>query len=123
MSADSAIILPSFLRRIMRAYALKAEIRQLGCDLHRIGRSRNWRLIGTTEQFYEIIHIIETSDEQSWLWLAKKLRQETQKLTHDHLLNIAKKNDGITINELIAKTDCTVAEARKVIDELEWMDD
>ncbi|GHG02620.1 ribosome recycling factor family protein [Thalassotalea marina] len=119
----TTIILPSFLRRVLRAYALKAEIRQAGCELQRIGRSRNWRLIGNTEQFYQIIEFIDNANEDSWLWLSKKLKQESEKLSHDHLLFIAKKNSGITINELMAKTDCTVAEARRVIDELEWLDE
>lgn len=120
---STTIVLPSFLRRILRAYALKSEIRRIGCELHRIGRSRNWRMVGTTEQFYLVIEYIETANEDSWLWLAKKLRQESEKLSHEHLIFIAKKNSGITINELMAKTDCTVAEARRVIDELEWLDD
>lgn len=119
----TTIVLPSFLRRVLRAYALKAEIRRVGCELQRIGRSRNWRLEGTTEQFYQIVEFIEEAHEDSWLWLAKKLKQESEKLSHDHLLFIAKKNSGITVNELMAKTDCTVAEARKVIDELEWLED
>ncbi len=117
------IILPSFLRRVLRAYALKAQIRSFGCELSRIGRSRNWQISASPEQINEVILFIEQSDEDSWQWLAKKLKQDNQKLSHQHLLNIAKKNSGITINELIAKTDCTVLEARQVIDELEWLED
>ncbi len=117
------IILPSFLRRVLKAYALKGQIRALGCELSRIGRSRNWHLTASPEQINSVIALIEAANEDSWLWVAKKLRQDNQKLSHQHLLNIAKKNSGITINELIAKTDCTVVEARKVIDELEWIDE
>lgn len=123
MAKETTILLPSFLRRVMRAYALKAEIRALGCELQRAGRSRNWRLSGNAEQINNVCLMIEQSGEDSWLWLAKKLRRETEKLSHNMLLTIAKKNTGITVNELIAKTDCTVLEARKVIDELEWLDD
>ncbi|GLX79997.1 ribosome recycling factor Rrf [Thalassotalea insulae] len=123
MLKQLTIILPSFLRRVLRAYALKAEIRALGCELSRVGRSRNWQLTASPEQINEVILLIEQSNEDSWQWVAKKLSQDNQKLSHQHLLNIAKKNNGITINELIAKTDCTVLEARKVIDELEWLED
>lgn len=107
----------------MKAYALKAEIRSVGCELNRIGRSRNWQLIGSPEQVNDVINLINQSDQDSWLWVAKKLQQENQQLEHKHLIYIAKKNVNITINELMAKTDCTVAQARKVIDELEWLDD
>jgi len=117
------IILPSFLRRIMRAYALKAQLRALGCELSRVGRSRNWKITARPEVLNEAANLIEQSSEPSWLWLASKLKQENEKLSHQHLLNIAMKNDGITVSELMSKTDCTIAEARKVIDELEWLDD
>ena len=38
------------------------------------------------------------------------------------LLAIAQKKPGITISELMQRTDCTIAEARKVIDILEFGD-
>ena len=76
----------------------------------------------TSDQLVEIIDAIEAADEESWLWLAKNLKQKREHFTYEALLTIAKKNDGITVNELVAKTDCTVAEARKVLDDLEWSD-
>jgi len=114
------ITLPSFLRRVMKAYAIKANIRIVGCELSRIGRSRNWQLTATPEQILAIINMIEESNEDSWLWVAKKLKQDGQHFSHSLLVNLAKRNVGITINELMAKTDCTIAEARIVIDEIEW---
>ncbi len=33
------------------------------------------------------------------------------------------KTNRITVNELMAKTDCTISQARKVIDEIEFSDD
>ena len=116
------ITLPSFLRRVLKAYALKAEIREIGAELNRIGRSRNWQLKASFEQIDAIIAMVENSDENSWLWVAKLLRQQYQTFTHDMLINIAKKNTGISVNQLMAKTDCTIAQARKVIDELEWQE-
>jgi len=107
----------------MKAYAIKANIREIGCDLSRIGRSRNWQLTATPEQILAIIDMIEESNEDSWLWLAKKLKKDGQHFSHCLLVDIAKKNTGITVNELMAKTDCTVAAARTVIDEIEWADE
>ncbi|WP_448246568.1 ribosome recycling factor family protein [Thalassotalea agariperforans] len=117
------IILPSFLRRVMKAYALKAKIRELGGELNRIGRSRNWQLKANREQLEDIINTIESNQETSWQWVAKKLREHVTYTTFESLLQIAKNKPGITVNELMAKTDCTISQARKVIDEIEFSDD
>ena len=122
MSKQVIITLPSFLRRILKAYALKAEIRALGCQLHRIGRSRNWQLKAQHQQLVAIVTAIESANEPSWLWLAKLLRQHYETITHEELVHIARKNINISINELISKTDCTLVQARKVIDEIEDLD-
>lgn len=122
MNPIATITLPSFLRRSLQAYLLKAKIRALGGKLTRIGRSRNWQLVANAEQINDIVLFIEQSEQESWLWLAKHLRQQNQQLCYQSLLNIAKKNAGISVNELMAKTDCTIAEARKVLDDLEWLD-
>ncbi|GHE85493.1 hypothetical protein GCM10011501_13180 [Thalassotalea profundi] len=120
MAKVEQIILPSFLRRVLKAYALKAQIRSQGCELNRIGRSRNWRLKATPEQISSVIHLIEEANEDSWLWLAKHLTSYRQALTHQTLFEMAKKRNLTTVNELMALTDCTVAQARKVLDEIEW---
>ncbi len=119
MEIINTITLPSFLRRAMKAYALKAKIREVGCELNRIGRSRNWQLKANITQIQAIVSFIEQEDESSWLWLAKLLRREYQHVNHDALLILAKQQRVITIASLMAQTDCTIAQARKVIDELE----
>lgn len=106
----------------MKAYALKAQIRSIGCELTRIGHSRNWKLVADREQVYQLITFIEQSDEPSWLWLAKFLGKQQQEITLDELKAIALQNSGITVNQLMARTDCTVAQARKVIDDIEFID-
>lgn len=116
------ITLPSFLRRVLKAYALKALIREQGCELNRIGRSRNWQLKATFEQLEAIIHVIEESTEPSWQWLATHLSKQRKNLGFDTLMSIAKKKPSITISELMHRTDCTIAEARRVIDIIEFGD-
>lgn len=106
----------------MKAYALKAHIRELGCELHRIGRSRNWQIKANFEQLQAIIAFIDISNEPSWLWLIKLLRSKYQHLSHEELLRIASRLEEVTVSALIAKTDCTIAQARQVIDELEGLD-
>jgi len=119
---NNSITLSSFLRRTMKAYALKAHIREQGCELKRIGRSRHWLLTANFEQLQAIIIFIEASNEPSWSWLTKLLKSEYQHMSHDELVRIASKIDNITISALIARTDCTIAQARKIIDELEGLE-
>ncbi|MEH6597092.1 MAG: ribosome recycling factor family protein [Colwellia polaris] len=114
------ITLPSFLRRVLKAYALKSLIRAQGCELNRIGRSRNWQLKATFEQLENITSLIEQSEESSWQWVAVHISKQSKNLGFDMLLAIAKKNSGITVSELMQRTDCTIAEARRVIDVLEF---
>ena len=114
------ITLPSFLRRVLKAYALKALIREQGCELNRIGRSRNWQLKASFEQLEATISAIEKSTEPSWQWLVTHLSKQGKDLAFDVLLSIAKKKPEITISELMLRTDCTIAEARRVIDSLEF---
>jgi len=116
------ITLSSFLRRVLKAYALKTLIRQQGCELNRIGRSRNWQIKATFEQLEATISLIESSEEPSWQWLAVHLSKQRKHLGFDMLISIAQKKPGITISELMLRTDCTIAEARKVIDEIEFGD-
>ena len=122
MEKVNSITLNSFLRRTLKAYALKAYIRQQGCELKRIGRSRHWLLTANFEQLQAIITFIEHSNEPSWAWLTKLLRNEYQHLNHYELLNIASRIQGVTVNTLIGRTDCTITQARQVIDELEGLD-
>lgn len=119
---QKTITLPSFLRRTLKAYALKAHIRASGANLARIGRSRNWQLKANFEQIQVIIDFIESNSEPSWLWLATLLKEQYQQLSHDSLLMLATRQNIVTVTSLMAKTDCTIAQARKVIDELEDLD-
>lgn len=119
---NKAITLPSFLRRVMKAYLLKTEIRRVGATLQRIGRSRNWQLKASFAQIEDIIKFIEKSDEQSWQWLAKHLAKQHQDISYDMLKSIALDNEGISIQQLVTRTNCTLLQARKVIDEIEWDD-
>ena len=122
MEVIHTINLPAFVRRTMKAYALKAHIRQLDCDLSRIGRSRNWQIKANFSQIQALVKLIEQEQEESWLWLGKLLKREYQHLNHDNLLALAIRLDNLTVTALIALTDCTLAQARKVLDELEDLD-
>lgn len=120
LSAVRHILLPSFLRRALKAFELKALVRSSGCELTRIGRSRNWRLSATREQITCIIELIRDSEEQTWQWLVKLLEQQRGSLTQQELLNLVKRNPHITVTELVHMASCTLAEARQAIDNYEF---
>jgi len=118
----NTIPLPSFLRRCQKSHALKAYIKQLGCELSRKGRSRNWQLKVNFSQRQAIVNFIENEGEDSWLWLAKLLNKQVQHLNHENLLVLAESMSNVTISALMTQTDCTLTQARKILDELEGLD-
>jgi hypothetical protein len=120
---QQTIILPSLLRRTLKAYALKALIRSTGAQLYRIGRSRNWQLISNQKQLQQIIQLIEIHDEISWQWLVPLLRKYKAQFSHQELVNLIKLKPSITLNELLLKTDCTLSQARLALDEVEGFSD
>ncbi|WP_394176677.1 ribosome recycling factor family protein [Thalassotalea litorea] len=117
------ILLPSFLRRVMRAYEIKAIIRESGAELSRIGRSRNWRLSANREQLTNLIHELEQTDEPSWRWVLTKIKESRGQLTEKELVNLVARNPGISVKELVILANCTIAEARSAIDTYEWQDE
>lgn len=120
MQSTRTITLPSFLRKSLNAYALKALIRHSGAQLVRVGRSRHWKLTANNHQILQIVEKINHSSQPSWQWLATRLREHQQQLSYQELLTIAGHKPGITVQELLTMTDCSIALARKVIDDLEW---
>ncbi|NMP14923.1 hypothetical protein HII16_01045 [Thalassotalea sp. Y01] len=106
----------------MRAFELKALIRDSGSELSRIGRSRNWRLSASREQLFNVIESIRRVDEPSWQWVITLLEKKLGDFTQDDIINLVKRNPGITVNELVILANCTIIEARKAIDAYEWMD-
>lgn len=107
----------------MRAFELKALVRTSGCELTRIGRSRNWRLTADREQMTEIIELVRNSEEETWQWLVKLIEKERGSFTHAEILNLVERNPGISVTELVILANCTLAEARTAIDEYEWAEE
>ena len=107
--------------RTVETFALKALIRDTGAVLTRKGRSSDWLLFADKEQMRQIVSDIEQSEQQSWQWLAKLIREKHSQYSFDELRNLVSRNPNITVNQLVAMTDCTLADARRVIDdEMDW---
>lgn len=120
MCGKVEIILNSFIRKTANAAALKQLIVSTGATLSRKGRSRHWVLLADAQQILVIIDLIHQSGEQAWFWLPKKLLAYKPHLTYNELLNLARLDSDMTVKKLMSATDCTLLEARAVIDQLEW---
>jgi hypothetical protein len=116
------ITLPSFVRRSNKSALLKNKISLSGAKLSRLGRSRNWQLQASFEQLHIITEYIEQQQERSWLWIIDLLKNRYHNLSHNELLDIAASMKSLTISNLIATTDCTLAQARRIMDDLEIVD-
>ncbi|WP_063374222.1 ribosome recycling factor family protein [Pseudoalteromonas luteoviolacea] len=114
------IQLNSFVRRVEKKDELKALIKSSGAKLNRKGRSRHWRLQGNWQQFEIIIQHAHIKEEPSWQWVIEKLNGYKPKPQMDELVSIVKRNPAITLQKLIAQTDCTLIEARKAFDIAAW---
>ena len=115
-----SVNLNSFVRRTDNNSQLKNLLRSHGGQLKRVGRSRNWQMTVPLNGLLALIRVIESSGESSWLWVGKLLEQRKPKLSSDQLSQIAREHSNISVAQLVSLTDCTMGEARRAIDTLEW---
>jgi len=120
MSDKTRIALNNFVRRTDHTSKLKELISGTGAMLSRKGRSRNWVLTISSQQAIALRKAIEEAGQTTWLWLANLLTKEQKPLSEAEIKTIAMQHWPITVSELMSISDCTLAEARKVIDEVEW---
>lgn len=115
-----SVNLNSLVRRTDNTSQLKNLLRSHGGQLRRVGRSRNWQMTVPLNGLLALIRVIESSGESSWLWVGKLLEQRKPKLSSDQLSQIAREHSNISVAQLVSLTDCTMGEARRAIDILEW---
>jgi len=120
MTERITLTLNSLVRRTEKTADLKKLLKSTGASLLRQGRSRNWSLHASHEQLRAIRKALAQQNEESWGWLAKLLADKQPKLNRDEIKALVKKAPNITIKALSVEADCTLKEAREIIDELEW---
>jgi len=120
MTDQLKIPLNSFVRRTDDTNRLKAIILETGAALTRTGRSRNWQLSLTTMQAIALRRAIESANQNSWLWIANAIQDHSPILDTKALEGLAKQHWPLSVSALVALTDCTNAQARRVIDKIEW---
>jgi hypothetical protein len=120
MIERNTITLNSLVRRTENTKVLKGILKSSGASLSRHGRSRNWTLHASHNQLKAIRKELAQQGEESWGWLAKLLADKQPKLARSEIKSLAKSLPNVTIKTLSIEADCTLKEAREIIDELEW---
>ncbi|SFD41137.1 ribosome recycling factor family protein [Pseudoalteromonas denitrificans] len=114
------IPLNSFVRRTKNHKTLKLIIQNSGAVIKRKGRSRNWLLHADWAHICEIINKVQLSEEPSWQWFVNELQKYKPELSINDLVEIITKSPFISVNQLMAQTDCTLAQARQALDIAQW---
>lgn len=117
-SAQPPIVITALAGRTVATYALKELIRATGAVLTRKARSANWLLFADKQQMDQIVEDIEAAQQKSWQWLAPLIAEKRRQFQYNELLALANRNPSISVNQLVAMSDCTIAEARKVLDDI-----
>ncbi len=120
-SEPICISLPSLIHRIGREAVKQAQglALQYQCELKRVRRSRNWSLTGQAREIQSFIATLKACvDAEKFHYLLKKgeaaLLQHGDKLEplDAKLVRLLAENPNLTLGELMALTDCTLAQAR-----------
>lgn len=114
------IPLPSLIHRIggESCKHAKATAAQHQCELKRIRRSRNWQITGASADLTTLLTALQAEQNQAFEYLINKLKSGLLALNDkpeskaEQLASLIKQQPDITLNELMAATNCTMAEAR-----------
>ncbi|WP_104401506.1 ribosome recycling factor family protein [Vibrio penaeicida] len=115
-----SIPLPSLIHRIggENAKQVKSIALQYQAELKRIRRSRNWQVIAKFEDLRAFSAALIEIDHEAYQFIIKKIDERVEALRElhlplsDQLSALILANPNITLNELMEKTNCTLAQAR-----------
>ncbi|MDF2152947.1 ribosome recycling factor family protein [Vibrio sp. CAU 1672] len=114
------IPLPSLIHRIGGDHArrTKSIAAERGCELKRVRRSRHWQITGEALDLKAFVDHIKAEDSERVRFVINKieagLAMHSDKLEplEEKLIRIVQQNPNITLAELMAETNCTLAQAR-----------
>ena len=120
MNEPITVRLPSLIHRIGsdKAKQAKAIAVQYDCELKRVRSSRHWALVGNALSVQAFVAGLQALGDEGLRYLVSKvstaLLEHADKLEPlDVKLNrLITHNPGITLGELMALTQCSIAEAR-----------
>lgn len=110
-----AIQLNNCIRRIDDKSNLMRLVNEHGCSLKRIRRSSHWLLQGKLQQLLTLKEALPLTQP---LWIVAAIEKSLPKASFN-LAKLLKMDPALTANELMAKTGCSVSEARAAIDKAE----
>lgn len=110
-----SITLNSFVHRVPDKTQVIALASQYGCHLKRIRRSRHWQLSGEENQLRLFSDQLE---DETLQWINKAIEKVVPK-PKVALSQLLADNPAMTVGQLVLETGCSMAEARRAIDQHE----
>lgn len=123
------ISLPSLIHRIggEQAKRAKAIAMEKRCELKRVRRSRNWIMIGDALDLNAFLEHIKAEEPAALRFMISKLEtglaahQDKLEPLEAKLVRLVLQNPNLTLAELMAATNCTIAQARSARFEAETL--
>ncbi len=114
--------LPSLIHRLGRdkVNTAKGYAAESHCELKRIRRSRNWQINGNPENLRCVSNTLKVAHPDEMNYLVSKIEQQLAKsdkqpeTTQQKLTRLLLENPDMTLTELMAETNCSISEARRV---------
>jgi hypothetical protein len=114
------VSLPALIHRIGSNNLKQTRVIALAlkCELKRVRRSRNWQLIGTVSDLSGLSNELSQPNNNDLHWLINKINQVINHYSHqasppfEQLTQLIHSRPDITLAELMALTDCSLAEVR-----------
>ncbi len=119
-STKLTISLPSLIHRIGGEHAKRAKLlaAEKGCELKRIRRSRNWQVSGEALDLQRFLQFLKANESETLGFVINKMEvglsahQDKLEPLEAKLVRLVLQNPNITLAELMAETNCTIAQAR-----------
>ncbi|PME32032.1 hypothetical protein BCV39_05335 [Vibrio sp. 10N.286.55.E10] len=112
-----SVPLNSFVHRVSDKGQVMANAAECGCQLKRVRRSRNWLLVAQEDQLVEFKTML-THEKDGWIVIAidKVLPKPVVCLA-----SLLAATPSMTVAQLVMESGCSMAEARRAIDEHEGL--
>ncbi|MBR9874468.1 MAG: ribosome recycling factor [Vibrionaceae bacterium] len=114
------ISLPSLVHRIGGDHAKLAKMiaMEKKCELKRVRRSRNWMVTGEAMDLNRFLEHIKSEESEALRFVINKMEvglaahQDKLEPLEAKLIRLIVENPNVTLAELMAETNCTIAQAR-----------
>ncbi|USD67547.1 ribosome recycling factor family protein [Vibrio sp. SCSIO 43136] len=121
--------LPSLIHRMGSDVVKQARVlaQSQGCELKRVRRSRNWQLLGEAAAILSLQSQLRRDHSSEMRFMIDKIAAVPievipQLSLEEQLIALVVANPNITLSEMMAETDCSVAQARTARFEAESLD-